>query len=145
MMNSRSRLISSWRRVFGALFILSLATQASNAAELFEGVWATTRKECRDQDGPNSRTLIDLGNVIAGKPAPIFDQYENHCKIGRKTVVGGATILAATCFEFWENFTKGVEGRKTTINLAPAADNTLKIDGKTYRRCEINGGSGKVR
>jgi len=100
-MNSHARPTLPWRGIFGALSILTLAHASAFAAEPFEGVWAKTGKECRDQDGPTSRTLIDLGNVIAGKPAPIFDQYENHCKIGRKAIAGGATILSATCFEFW--------------------------------------------
>jgi hypothetical protein len=124
------------RGVSGALLILALAQTSASAAEPFEGVWARTGKECRDQEGPTSRTLIDLGNVIAGKPVPIFDQYENHCRIGRKTVTGGATSLAATCFEFWEDFTKGVEARQVTIKLVPGRNGTLKIDGKPYRRCE---------
>ena len=42
----------------------------------------------------------------------------------------------ATCFEFWEYFTKGVEGQKTTIKLSPWQRSALKIDGKTYQRCE---------
>jgi hypothetical protein len=130
MMNLRVRGVSE------ALLILALAQASASAAEPFEGVWARTGKECRDQEGPTSRTLIDLGNVIAGKPVPIFDQYENHCRIGRKTVTGGATSLAATCFEFWEDFTKGVEARQVTIKLVPGRNGTLKIDGKPYRRCE---------
>jgi hypothetical protein len=125
--------------VFGALFILALAAQASlHAAEPFEGLWAKTQKECLDEEGPNSRTLIDLGNIIKGKPAPIFDQYENHCRIERKTIAGDGTTLAATCFEFWENFTKGIEGQKATIKLAPGQKSTLKIDGILYQRCERN-------
>jgi len=124
------------RSVSGALLVLTLAQASAFAAEPFEGVWARTGKECRDQDGPTSRTLIDLGNVIAGKPVPIFDQYENHCRIGRKTAAGGVTSLAATCFEFWEDFTKGVGARKVTIRLAPGPDGTLRIDGKLYRRCD---------
>jgi hypothetical protein len=127
---------SGMRGVYGALLVLALTQASAFAAEPFEGIWARTGKECRNQDGPTSRTLIDLGNVIAGKPAPIFDQYENHCRIERKTVAGGATMLAATCFEFWEDFTKGVEARKAAIKLAPGPDGTLKIDGKPYRRCE---------
>jgi hypothetical protein len=124
------------RGVSGTLLILALAQAPASAAEPFEGVWARTGKECRDQEGPTSRTLIDLGNVIAGKPVPIFDQYENHCRIGRKIVAGDVTSLAATCFEFWEDFTRGVEARKVTIKLAPGRNGTLKIDGKPYRRCE---------
>jgi hypothetical protein len=42
----------------------------------FEGLWAQTKKECLDEDGPDSKTFIDLGNIVDGKPAPIFDQYE---------------------------------------------------------------------
>jgi hypothetical protein len=142
---SLTGLTSFWGCAFGTLSILALTAQASNAAEPFEGVWATTSKECRDADGPTSRTLIDLGNVIAGKPAPIFDQYENHCKIRRKTVSRNETILAATCFEFWETFTKDIEGRKTAIKLSPGPNGSLKIDAQLYRRCKMKEYSGKRR
>ena len=128
------------RDVLGALFVLALTSQAPlRASESFEGVWAKTQAECRDEEGPNSRTLIDLGHTIDGKPTPIFDQYEHHCRIDRKSSAGGGTSLAATCFEFWEDFAKGVEGRKTTIKLAPAPRSALKIDGTLYRRCAVKG------
>jgi hypothetical protein len=124
--------------IFGSLSILMLSAQAPlGAAEPFEGIWAKTRAECLDQEGPNSRTLIDLGNLIDGKPSPLFDQYENHCKIERKAAAGdGTTALTATCFEFWEYFMKGIEGQKATIKLSPGQKSTLKIDGKAYQRCE---------
>jgi hypothetical protein len=123
----------------GALFILALGAQVpSQAAEPFEGIWAKAQKECLDEEGPNSRTLIDLGNLIESKPAPLFDQYENHCKIERKsTAADGATTLTATCFEFWEYFTKGIEGQKASIKLSPGPKGTLKIHGTSYRRCEV--------
>ena len=128
------------RKAFGALFILALTSQASlRASEPFEGVWAKTQAECRDEEGPNSRTLIDLGNIIDGKPTPIFDQYEHHCRIDQTSAAGGRTSFAATCFEFREDFAKGVEGRKTTIKLAPAQRGALKIDGALYKRCAVNG------
>jgi hypothetical protein len=118
------------------LFMLALAAQGRVLrAELFEGLWAKTQAECLDEEGPNSRTLIDLGNLIDGKPAPIFDQYENHCRIERKSTVADGTALVVTCFEFWEYFTKGIEGQKGTIKLAPGPGRTLKIDGTSYRRC----------
>jgi hypothetical protein len=121
----------------GALFILALAAHApSHAAEPFEGIWAKTQKECLDEEGPNSRTLIDLGNLIENKPSPLFDQYENHCKIERKTTAAdGAMTLTATCFEFWEYFTKGIEEQKTSIKLSLVSKGKLKIDGTSYRRC----------
>jgi hypothetical protein len=107
-----------------------------SATQSFEGLWTQTKKECLDEDGPNSRTLIDLGKVVDGKPIPIFDQYENHCRIERKTAFGDGTILTVTCFEFWEEFTKNGGGRKATIKLSPKREGGLAIDGKTYQRCE---------
>jgi hypothetical protein len=128
------------RDLLGALFILTLTSQASlRASEPFEGVWAKTQAECLNEEGPNSRTLIDLGKTIDGKPTPIFDQYEHHCRIDRTSAAGDGTSLAATCFEFWEDFAKGVEGRKTTIKLVPAQRSALKIDGALYQRCAVKG------
>jgi hypothetical protein len=132
--------MTSARDVLGTLFILALTSLAPlRASEPFEGVWAKTQAECRDEEGPNSRTLIDLGKTTDGKPAPIFDQYEHHCRIDRTSAARGGTSLAATCFEFWEDFAKGVDGRKTTIKLAPAPRNALKIDGALYQRCAVKG------
>jgi hypothetical protein len=108
------------------------------AAESFEGIWAETKKECLDDEGPKSRTLIDLGNVVRGKPTPIFDQYENHCRIERKSTFGDITTLDVICFEFWENFAKGIDGRKTIIKLS-SRKGGLEIDGKIYGRCEAKG------
>jgi hypothetical protein len=124
---------------FAALFLALSAQAPSHASEPFEGIWAKTQKECLDEEGPNSRTLIDLGNPVENKPSPLFDQYENHCKIERKTTAAdGATTLTATCFEFWEDFTKGVEGRNVSVKLSPGPKSTLKIDGASYRRCRTS-------
>ena len=138
--------ITRGRDVLGALFISALMSQASlRASEPFEGVWAKTQAECLDEEGPNSRTLIDLGKTVDGKLTPIFDQYEHHCRIDRTSAAGDRTSLAATCFEFWEDFTKGVEGRKTTIKLAPAQRSALKIDGTLYQRCAGKGAPASAR
>ena len=126
------------RDLLGALFILALTSQV-HASEPFEGVWAKTQAECRDEEGPNSRTIIDFGHTIDGKPTPIFDQYEHQCRIDRKSAAGGRTSLAATCFEFWQDFAKGAGGRKTTIKLAQAPRSALKIDGTPYQRCAVKG------
>jgi hypothetical protein len=45
-------------------------------------------------------------------------------------------VLSATCFEFWDDYNKGANGRKVTIKLAPGSKGTLKIDGKTYLLCK---------
>jgi hypothetical protein len=126
------------RGVVGALCILAFDAQVSSyAAEPFEGVWAKTQKECLDEEGPNSRTLIDLGNRIDGKASPLFDQYENHCRIERNAAApDGAATLTVTCFEFWEDFSKGADGKKASIRLSPGPKSTLKINGASYQRCE---------
>jgi hypothetical protein len=102
----------------------------------FEGLWAKTKKECLDEEDPNSRTWIDLTNVVDGKPTPIFDQYENHCLIDRKSVAGDKTSLDVTCFGFWDDFMKRVDGEKRTIKLSPGGNGRLVIDGEAYARCE---------
>jgi hypothetical protein len=111
--------------------------QASlHSAEPFEGFWAKTKEECLDEEAPNSRTMIDLSNIASGKPAPIFDQYENHCLIvGRNTSVND-TILSVTCYESWENFAKRIEGSEAKIKLTRSQKGRLIIDGISYQRCE---------
>ena len=81
-----------------------------------------------------------MSKPIGGKPAPMVDQYENHCRIDRKTAVGDGINLSVTCFEFWDNFKKGIEPRKATFKLAPGTNGTIKIDGKTYLRCKMPAG-----
>lgn len=111
----------------------------------FEGLWALTKEECLDEEGPNSRTMIDLRNLVDGKPVPLFDQYENHCRIEKRADAGGETTLSATCFEFWEYFAKGTDGVKTSIKLLPKPDGSLVIEGKTYWRCERASSDGRLR
>ena len=118
-----------------ASLIFVLATSA-HAAESFDGLWAKTARDCRNQEGPDSKTFIDLSKPIGGKPAPMVDQYENHCRIDRKTVVGDGIHLAVTCFEFWDDFRKGTDSRKATIKLAPGSNGTIRIDGKPHLRCK---------
>ena len=54
----------------GVVAVLA-AQMSSHAAQTFDGLWVTSRKDCRDKDGPDSKTFIDLDNVIKGKPAPL--------------------------------------------------------------------------
>jgi hypothetical protein len=118
--------------------VLAIGAQtATHAATPFDGLWARSQKDCRNAEGPDSKTFVDLNNVIKGKPAPIVDQYENHCRIDRKTPAGNGLVLTATCFEFWEDYKKGIAGRKVTIKLEPAPKGMLNIDGKPYQKCEM--------
>jgi hypothetical protein len=120
-----------------ASLIFLLATPSARAAESFDGLWAKTAKDCRNQDGPDSKTFIDMSKPIGGKPAPMVDQYENHCRIDRKTTIGDGINLSVTCFDFWDNFKKNIEPRKATIRLEPGPNGTIKIDGKGHRRCKM--------
>jgi hypothetical protein len=115
--------------------------QASlRATESFEGIWAKTKAECLDDEGPNSRTMIDLSNTVNGTPERIFDQYENHCLIAGRNASGNDMTLSVTCYEFWENFTKRIEGRAAKIKLSRAQKGRLTIDGIPYQRCEARSG-----
>jgi hypothetical protein len=111
------------------------STGQSIRSEPFEGLWAKTKEECLDGEGPNSRTMIDFRNAVGGKSTPIFDQYENHCLVERKNVVGNDVTLNVTCFEFWEYFTKRIEGTKGIIKLTLGRNRSLTIDGQQYQYC----------
>jgi hypothetical protein len=119
----------------GVLAVLAMQS-SSHAAPAFDGLWASSRKDCRDKDGPDSKTFIDLDNIIKGKPAPLVDQYENHCRVDRTTPTGDGLVLSTTCFEFWDDYTKGANGRKVTIRLSPGPKDTIRIDGKSYLLCK---------
>jgi hypothetical protein len=121
----------------GIMLAATIATTSLHAAESFDGLWALTKKECRNTEGADSRTFIDLSKPIGGKNPAMVDQHENHCRIDRKTEVGNGLNLSVTCFEFWDNYKKNIEPRKATFKLAPGANGSIKIDGKTYYRCKI--------
>jgi hypothetical protein len=121
----------------GILFAVTIVTPSVQAAESFDGLWALTKKECRNTDQADSRTFIDLSKKIGGKDPAMVDQHENHCRIDRKIVVGGGLNLSVTCFEFWDNFKKNIEPRKATFKLSPGPNGTIKIDGKTHYRCKM--------
>jgi hypothetical protein len=69
--------------VAGFLLAIACVTSLLQAAESFDGLWAMTKKDCRNTDEADSRTFIDLSKPIGGKPAPMVDQHENHCRIAR--------------------------------------------------------------
>ncbi len=130
-----------------ALLVMLLLTLpvAARAAEPFEGAWVKTLKECGGKDdGPNSLTVIDLKVNLDGRPVPMVEQYENHCRIDRRSTTGNDTKFAVTCYEFWDDFKKQVNARRATIRLSVASKDLLRIDGKPYRRCPEKAGPGKA-
>ncbi len=97
----------------------------------FEGVWATTNSECADEEGPNTRTLIDMSNKVG----PLYDSYEHHCRILGVSGPGNARTLSLSCHEFWEEFTKKTSPQRETVKLQMKGPQSLIIDGKPYVRC----------
>jgi hypothetical protein len=125
----------SIRLIAAGLFAITLPTSLANAAELYEGAWARTVRECKDKDGATSLTIIDHRVNIDGKLRAMVEQYENHCFIDKKSTTGKDTTLNATCYEFWDDFKKKLNARKATIKLSMVSKDALKIDGKSYLRC----------
>ncbi len=115
--------------------ILALAAQSAAAAAALEGIWARTAKECRDKEGPNSRTSIDLAGRENGKAAPLFDQYEHHCRIETVGRSGAGAKLSLRCYEFWDDYRANRNQRRETVTLATLGRNRLRMGGKTYVRC----------
>jgi hypothetical protein len=105
------------------------------AAAAWEGYWAKNRKECRYSDGPDSKTMIDLKNSENGKPAPLYDQYENHCRVDSHAANGNVTTLKLTCFEFWDDYTAKKNSWRDTATVTVLDRNSIDINGAAYIRC----------
>ena len=43
-----------------AFTLLAIESAGAAAAETWEGLWAKTAKECRNREGADSKTMIDL-------------------------------------------------------------------------------------
>jgi hypothetical protein len=117
------------------VFLLPAVTPVAQAAEMWEGIWAQTKEECLDKDGPNSRTFIDLSNKDHGRRRPIIDQYEHHCQIDRIRGNASRIVLDNTCFEFWEQFEAKKSGSRETTQISARDWLSISINGKQYVRC----------
>jgi hypothetical protein len=114
---------------------VATANPLAAATEKWEGYWAKIRKECRYSDGPDSKTMIDLKNSENGKPAPLYDQYENHCRIDSHATKGNVTTLKLTCFEFWDDYKAKKNPRRGTVTVTAVDQNSIRISGAAYIRC----------
>ena len=122
------------RFALAALALMVVVPVTATAREPFEGFWARSQRECKDEDGPNSRTMIDLEDDKVG---PLFDQYEHHCKIVRRAAQGEIRRFEMKCYEFWENFTKNLDSRVETVVLRQGRNTRLlSINGKAYTLCK---------
>ena len=122
------------KHYLAALLAVMLLSETSVARERlpFEGVWAATDRECEDEEGPNTRTLIATKGTKVG---PLFDQYENHCRIMKVQPGSSGYRLSLVCYEFWEDFGKKKGSRNVTVTLAVQTPQRMIMDGKKYVRC----------
>lgn len=110
--------------------LLSLVVAPVFAAQPYEGFWASTQKDCRDQDSAN-RMSIEGGNRLYW--------YETRCRASEITADGklGWTMKLA-CEGEGETF-------RSNPRVSIAADGKLVMDNgpvgqakrQTYVRCEI--------
>ena len=110
--------------------VLSLVAAPAWAAQPYEGFWASTKKDCRDQDSAN-RMSIEGGNRLYW--------YETRCRAGEITADGKQSWKMRLACEG--------EGEKFRSNprLSIAADGRLVMQNgpvgqakrQTYVRCEI--------
>ncbi|XYD09851.1 hypothetical protein R1A27_04690 [Methylobacterium sp. NMS12] len=109
----------------------ALLVTPAQAREPFEGVWARTDRECRDDEGPNSRLLVDLGS----KAGPLADRYERHCKILDRENAGRSVRVTLRCHEFWEDYQKNKDGVRSAEIWSVQSATRMMINGKSYVRC----------
>ncbi len=79
--------------------------------------------------------MIDLKNKENGRPAPLYDQYENHCRIDSHATRANVTTLKLTCYEFWEYYKAKKEPRRDTITVTPKDRDRIVMNGSSYIRC----------
>lgn len=107
-----------------------LAGAPAFAAQPYEGYWASTRKDCRDQDSPN-RMSIEGGNRLFW--------YETRCRANTITADGKlGWRMRLTCEGEGETF-------RSNPRVSMAANGWLVMENgpvgqarrQTYVRCEI--------
>jgi len=110
--------------------ILSLVAVPAFAAQPYEGFWASTKKDCRDQDSAN-RMSIEVGNRLYW--------YETRCRASEIIADGKlGWKMKLACEGEGERF-------RSNPRVSIAADGKLVMDNgpvgqakrQTYVRCEI--------
>ncbi|UGX90161.1 hypothetical protein G6321_00030455 [Bradyrhizobium barranii subsp. barranii] len=124
------RAVTRFAMVLSLTAALASSCTAAFAAQPYEGFWASTKKDCRDQDSA-SRMSIEGGNRLYW--------YETRCRAGEITADGKQSWKMRLACEG--------EGEKFRSNprVSVAADGRLVIENgpvgqakrQTYVRCEI--------
>ncbi len=123
--------VANWLAMTLSLGVaLAGACTPALAAQAFEGFWASTKKDCRDDDSPN-RMSIEGGNRLYW--------YETRCRASQITADGKLSWKMRLACEG--------EGEKFRSNprVSIAADGRLVMDNgpvgrakrQTYVRCEL--------
>ncbi|WP_234050432.1 MULTISPECIES: hypothetical protein [unclassified Xanthobacter] len=122
---------------FGISVLLSIcgSLEPARAGEAWEGIWATSMKDCDDREGPNSITNIEFGVLIGDRLESVIDQYENHCLIDTVKKEGDNIIASSSCYEFWENVEEKKDMTKHVFKLSTRGGNILYIDGSRHIKC----------
>ena len=124
------RAVTRFAMVLSLTSALASSCTAAFAAQPYEGFWASTKKDCRDQDSA-SRMSIEGGNRLYW--------YETRCRASEITADGKQSWKMRLACEG--------EGEKFRSNprVSVAADGRLVIENgpvgqakrQTYVRCEI--------
>ena len=124
------RAVTRFAMVLSLTAALASSCTAAFAAQPYEGLWASTKKDCRDQDSA-SRMSIEGGNRLYW--------YETRCRASEITADGKQSWKMRLACEG--------EGEKFRANprVSVAADGRLVIENgpvgqakrQTYVRCEI--------
>ncbi|WP_354117631.1 hypothetical protein [Bradyrhizobium sp. LA6.12] len=124
------RAVTRFAMVLSLTAALASSCTAAFAAQPYEGFWASTKKDCRDQDSA-SRMSIEGGNRLYW--------YETRCRASEITADGKQSWKMRLACEG--------EGEKFRSNprVSVAADSRLVIENgpvgqakrQTYVRCEI--------
>ena len=124
------RAVTRFAMVLSLTSALASSCTAAFAAQPYEGFWASTKKDCRDQDSA-SRMSIEGGNRLYW--------YETRCRASEITADGKQSWKMRLACEG--------EGEKFRSNprVSVAADGRLLIENgpvgqakrQTYVRCEV--------
>jgi hypothetical protein len=79
-------------------------TPPASIAEKVGGLLGQNQEGMSQQGRPGFQTMIDLRNMENGRPAPLLDQHENHCRIDGHATKDNVTTQRLSCFEFWDGY-----------------------------------------
>ncbi len=106
---------------------LSLAPSQAKLLQSITGAWAETRKECLDEEGPNSRMVIQNDP----KNGPMMLGYEIECRIVK--IEGQAPArLHMVCTDTVEEG----EAEKVVTTVDARSPQSLYYGGRPFIRCK---------